>query len=167
MKTTVNNLTIEQMREIVSGAPEGATHFQKSYRIWYFKETNQGIWGYPNNEWIFMDEKYLIPGYMDELTNLNDLRTILDSQPKFKIGDQVLFVDTERFTDDLLDIKYHKENGKFVVTNGWVSWKVDEEEIRHATAEEIKAGYNADHCSDIRNHVSPNCKIMERNNESE
>lgn len=103
MKTTVNNLPIEQMREIVEGAPEGATHTRQTPfgNFIYHKFENNELFTWIISDW------YLSSNQEFRVIGVNSLRTAIAS---------------------------HSEDHE---------WE------------------------DIRNHVSPNCKIMERNNESE
>lgn len=59
---TIRDLTIEEMKKIVGGAPEGATHTSVHS---YFKENDYGVWsiwsGYWNSAFRFPEgEMYLI-----------------------------------------------------------------------------------------------------------
>ena len=90
-------LTIEQMREIVAGAPIGATDYSdEDSEITYYQKTNNVIyWDDISDAW---DEVYF---EMPELKPLSDLRTAL--------------ADYDR----------------------------------------------TDHCTDMRNHISPNTRVSE------
>ena len=63
------NLTIEQMREIVDGAPEGATHANTGS---YFKENDYGVWSIWSGYW---NSAFRWPE--GEMFLLGDLRTAL------------------------------------------------------------------------------------------
>ncbi|WP_312969036.1 hypothetical protein [Acinetobacter gerneri] len=114
MKTTVNNLSIEQMREILDGAPEGEVycHFYDP-EFHYFAKTSEyfdeAAMIFEDGGWIGVDDGYPHNGRLDKAPYIliNDLRTAIAS---------------------------HSEDHE---------WE------------------------DTRNHVSPNCKVMEHNNESE
>jgi hypothetical protein len=70
--TTINNLTIEQMREIVEGAPEGASHIRRGV---YFKYRNPVEWHYwEENQWKFTSSDITKSVF---LIDLNDLRTAI------------------------------------------------------------------------------------------
>lgn len=111
--TTINNLTIEQMREIVSGAPEGATTYCMAYAAygatfhWY--------------------------GACKNCYELPDLRTAIaehDSR-EFKAGDLVVIKANPFWPEDYFIQQVEPENiGKWYM-NAW----------RHATPSEIKAGH--------------------------
>ena len=81
--TTINNLTIEQMREIVDGAPDwpviGYCIVGNNY---IFKQCEYAPCSYSNldNAW---SEEYAI-----HFVSLNDLRTaIAEHDREFKVGD--------------------------------------------------------------------------------
>lgn len=67
------NLTIEQMREIVAGAPRGATHYSnEDCEIVYYQKTNNVIfWDSECSTW---DEVYFM---MPKLESLSDLRAAI------------------------------------------------------------------------------------------
>ena len=95
--TTINNLTIEQMREIVEGAPEGATHFVGST---YLKLIGAAWWQALLQEWNhdancmvrrWKGESIELMKTWGEVLKLNDLRTTI----------------AEHDTDNITDIRNH------------------------------------------------------------
>ena len=145
--TTINNLTIEQMREIVEGAPGRAEVCIPCLEdVMYFAKRDDGKWfkwsnGY--NQWL---EYFGKVDPMDLALDLNDLRTAIaehDSQ-EFKVGDLVVFDTTKEFCaklpDDLMEFRVRKDIDA-IVTQGSRWFAVSFVAIRHATPEEIKAGH--------------------------
>lgn len=125
--TTINNLTIEQMREIVEGAPEWA--------IWWCVEKKK-----------FLD---FIP--CSKCLVVEDLRTAISEHDsrEFKVGDlvcfndsRIMFPDGETKTNELFRVIRSDgleidltEIGYSKIYKTWVG------DLRHATPEEIKAGH--------------------------
>ncbi|MEJ5137752.1 MULTISPECIES: hypothetical protein [Acinetobacter] len=168
--TTINNLTIEQMREIVDGAPvECAYYGLVNNIVIYYQWSEEWLWHNSNtNEYERDFSKSMKFG-------LNNLRTAIaehDSR-EFKVGDLVCFNDSrimfpngETKTNELFRVVRSDglevdltEIGKLNVYKTWVG------DLSHATPEEIKAGHRiddtTDNCSDIRNHVSPSTKVVD------
>lgn len=114
--TTINNLSIEQMREILEGAPEGA----KAYNTKMKQYTNGFI-------------RCSSDVYFD------DLRTAIAEQDsrEFKVGDLVVHpkFDNKKIYEiieikgDLFTVFYDRNSHSF------------RSDLRHATPEEIKAGH--------------------------
>ena len=138
--TTINNLTIEQMREIVEGAPGRAEVCIPCLEdVMYFAKRDDGKWfkwsnGY--NQWL---EYFGKVDPMDLALDLNDLRTaIAEHDREFKVGDLVV-LNIGRWVYKI-DHIYRKavwlDRGKpqlDIVNIDDVS--------RHATTSEIKAGH--------------------------
>ena len=172
--TTINNLTIEQMREIISKAPSNAESYQGGY---YFRESPQFMfhngfhdqWNLTDNDGLYFRAAGFHP------VRIDDLRTAIaehDSR-EFKVGDLVCFIDSrimfpdgETKTNELFKVIRSDglevdltELGKLKVYKTWVG------DLRHATPSEIKAGHRiddtTDHVTDIRNHVSPSTTVVD------
>ncbi|MFW1995189.1 hypothetical protein ACG904_09560 [Acinetobacter guillouiae] len=125
--TTINNLTIEQMREIVDGAPEWASHIRRGI---YFKYRNPVEWHYwEENQWKFTSSDITKSVF---LIDLNDLRTAISEHDReFKVGDLVVIKANPFWPEDYFIQQVEPENiGKWYM-NAW----------RHATPSEIKAGH--------------------------
>lgn len=78
------NLTIDQMKEIVEGAPKGAEFcwfdFSDSNDVWYYKDEGNQAWG--KNGWGFCNDPQF-PKKLDErLIKLSDLRAAIASNDK-------------------------------------------------------------------------------------
>ena len=147
------NLTIEQMRKIVEGAPEWAVFWvtRNEYHI--------SMLSFPN---MTGQQSYLI----------SDIRAAIADHDRtdhvdFKVGDKVVF--EAHFCDE------HKGSGYGEITYCTMDKRVFEignyylvsiDEIRHATPEEIAVGHridaNTDYVTDIRNHISPMTIVIER-----
>lgn len=149
--TTINNLTIEQMREIVEGAPGRAEVCIPCLEdVMYFAKRDDGKWfkwsnGY--NQWL---EYFGKVDPMDLALDLNDLRTaIAEHDREFKVGDLVCFIDSrimfpdgETKTNELFRVIRSNglevdltEIGKLKIYKTWVG------DLRNATPSEIKAGH--------------------------
>lgn len=162
--TTINNDQsliekvggIEKAREIVEGAPEGASHSNQDS---YFKENDYGVWsiwvGYWNSAFRWPESEMLF---------LDDLRTAIakhDSQA-FKIGDHIRYMGIDRKTP-------HPEIFKVVgfdsMPGGGDGYK-----IKNCLGQiDFCYGDNyvlvdcdaTDHVTDIRNHVSPSTRVVD------
>ncbi|ENV18760.1 hypothetical protein [Acinetobacter guillouiae] len=142
MHKQIENLSIEQMREIVEGAPERAEVCIPCLEdVMYFAKRDDGKWfkwsnGY--NQWL---EYFGKVDPMDLAMDLNDLRTAIakhDSQ-EFKVGDWVLTTDPW-FGKALLRITGFAmvaEKTAFFECGGFFRVSA----LRHATSLEIKAGH--------------------------
>ena len=103
--TTINNLTIEQMREIIEWAPEGATHYRKlSCSVNYSKNISKSecyIWN--GITW----RACISPGLVftsDLINSTEDLRTAIAEYDNTDIGTEIdSFLDafkSPELTDD-------------------------------------------------------------------
>ena len=80
---TINNLSIEQMREIVDGAPDGATHFVRSTylkligAVWWQAWLQE--WNHDANDMVrrWRGESIELIKTWGEVYELNDLRTAI------------------------------------------------------------------------------------------
>lgn len=142
--TTINNLTIEQMREIVNGAPDEASFYQQTGdQVGYILDGG-GIywwWNSQDNSWN--------KDYSDKRTmqSLNDLRTAISEHDsrEFKVGDLVVNSHGEEIRllkiwrildcghDPRMSIADYDSTG----LSGWSRFH----RLRHATPSEIKAGH--------------------------
>jgi hypothetical protein len=85
--TAINNLTIEQIREIVNGAPERAERWLNGM---YLKQ-GEWTWWWSSyvNKWLQYEKHIYSNSKFEIAIDLNDLRTIIaeyDSR-KFKVDD--------------------------------------------------------------------------------
>lgn len=159
--TTINNLTIEQMREIVSKAPANAESYQGGY---YFRELPQFMfhngfhdqWNLTDNDGLYFRAAGFHPIQID------DLRTAIakhDSH-EFKVGD--LVVCTNRGFNEVDKIREFDSDGYFTTINGYYC---NPRVFRHATIDEIKAGHRiddtTDNVTDILNHLSPSTVVVD------
>ena len=134
--TTINNLTIEQMREIVDGAPGLAEVCIPCLEdVMYFAKRDDGKWfkwsnGY--NQWL---EYFGKVDPMDLALDLNDLRTA--------IAEHDLKPCQHGFDIACLLCGFGTENGVRV-------W-------HHKKPKQIES----DHVTDIRNHVSLSTQVIE------
>lgn len=87
--TTINNLSIEQMREIVEGAPERAERWLNGM---YLKQGEWTWWwsGYVS-KWLQFEKHIYSNSKFEIATDLNDLRTAI----------------AEHDTDHVTDIRNH------------------------------------------------------------
>lgn len=152
---TIHDLTIEQMREIVEGAPEGAIYFGGE----------NGDCDY--EKWI--EVYFEIP----QLHKINDLRTAIaeyDSRD-FKVGDLVVFDTSKEFCaklpHDLMSFRWRDDVDAIVSQDGRL-FVVSYGALRKAETEEIKAGHRLNHIddvtdmvTDIKNHLSPSTKVVD------
>lgn len=78
--TTINNLTIEQMREIVSGAPEGSTMYGDNLGdpLYYmFKEKHWWFFSRSLGDWATSSINYGEAEILGTLLDLKDIRTAI------------------------------------------------------------------------------------------
>lgn len=141
--TTINNLTIEQMREIVDGAPEGSTFFLYDT---YFKSKNPVEWYYwEESQWKFTSYE---TRFENLLISIDDLRTAIaeyDSR-EFKLDDLIVFRHGDN--TEILKVQYVWDDA---VWGGYCGEIYKNNEVRHATPSEIKAGHRID---DTTDHVT-------------
>lgn len=167
--TTINNLTIEQMREIVEGAPEGAHLWRDMDSICSPNEILYYAW-FGGALLVFEEGKGWIKSIyhdgseyiLDQLQELNNLRTAIakHDSPEFKVGDWVVFINPN-MSKSVKEIK--SLEGLTHVSFNFHPFHINL--IRHATPEEIKAGHRiddiTDHVTDIRNHLSPSTGVVD------
>ncbi|WP_151781235.1 hypothetical protein [Acinetobacter bereziniae] len=142
--TTINNLTIEQMREIVEGAPGLAEVCIPCLEdVMYFAKRDDGKWfkwsnGY--NQWL---EYFGKVDPMDLALDLNDLRTAIakhDSR-EFKVGDLVVLNQCHSQNRVLKIQMFHEDFIRAFVRDSIKYSFGHKINFRHATPEEIKAGH--------------------------
>lgn len=100
------------------------------------------------------------------MTTINNL-TKHDS-PEFKVGDKIVMIKSYAY-DDVREIKEFCDSGKVCITTDGRKLRLSLSSgymvHRHATPAEIKAGHRiddtTDHVTDIRNHVSPNTRVVD------
>ncbi|MDQ9022774.1 hypothetical protein RFI02_16845 [Acinetobacter sichuanensis] len=147
---------IEKAKAIVDGAPRWASSYCKD-----------------------SSEYYSVHDDFECCYNLSNLRTAIaqheqgSNSSEFKVGD--LVVDSTGFFDWLCKVDYLSSDGRVVMykhdksknDTAYQTWP-NIESVRHATPSEIKAGRRLDHSvdvtdmvTDIRNHISPNTKVVE------
>lgn len=159
--TTINNLTIEQMKEIVSKAPSNAESYQGGY---YFRESPQFMfhngfhdqWNLTDNDGLYFKAAGFQP------VRIDDLRTAIAEHGEFKVGDLVVY---RKQCSLIWDGVYRVDA---VLTDGQVIERdlpTPKEWLSHATPSEIKAGHRiddtTDHVTNIRNHVSPSTRVVD------
>lgn len=147
MTTINNNLTIEQMREIVSKAPANAESYQGGY---YFRESPQFMfhngfhdqWNLTDNDGLYFRAAGFHPVRIDDLRTAIATATQSDAIAKhdeFKVGDFVVRragLDRELHKIEIvkdLDIKIFSQD---MSHSFWAFRGL----FKHATPEEIKAG---------------------------
>ncbi len=116
---------------------------------------------------ITLDPQIRVTKPHDSLIGINDLRTAIDMYDReFKAGDLVVLrsLDLLCVTDLIELVEFDGEHWK---TNNRIG-RCNPKGIRHATLAEFKAGCRLDHSvdvtdtvTDIRNHISPNTKVVE------
>ena len=138
MHKQMENLSMEQMREIVEGAPGRAEVCIPCLEdVMYFAKRDDGKWfkwsnGY--NQWL---EYFGKVDPMDLAMDLNDLRTAIAKHDEFKVGDLVVHpkFDNKKIYEiieikgDLFTVFYDRNSHSF------------RSDLRHATPSEIKAGH--------------------------
>ncbi|WP_180644778.1 hypothetical protein [Acinetobacter bereziniae] len=136
--TTINNLSIEQMREIVDGAPGRAEVCIPCLEdVMYFAKRDDGKWfkwSYGYNQWL---EYFGKVDPMDLALDLNDLRTaIAEHDREFKVGDSIVANDESlKKVFVILAIEY----GTLYKVAKASFFEIGS--FRHATIEEIEAGH--------------------------
>lgn len=150
----LQDLSLEQLKEIVDGAPEGAEFkFGEKYgKDWRANlddpeiDPKQYPWRYALwcsatkswNDSIFVGEDY-----SGLFLNLSDICTaIAQTESVFKVGDRVVFIDASCFPDDVLAVTQITEF-EICLSNG-MSLRHDLKWLRHATPEEIATGHRID-----------------------
>jgi hypothetical protein len=69
----MNNLTSEQIKQILDGAPDGATHYA-TYVNEYIMQTDKGVMVYENGEWDYEIVSYLGVRCLSDLAEMLALR---------------------------------------------------------------------------------------------
>lgn len=149
MELTDNNLTIDQMRVIVSGIPdETATHVAVCRSNHYYrldKGYEQTCWDNKFNGWMdsSIEESWEFFYNFKLAYVLKDLRTIIAEHDNrsFKVGDWVVLNIGSRVykVDHIHDRKVWLDSGKPQLDIVSI-----DDVLRHATSEEIKAGFCID-----------------------
>ena len=141
----IQELGIEKCRAIVDGAPEDGTHFKLSFglSIFYLLSSDDGA--SPAGLWIDDGDEshWSVSSYKNfelfvaenRFISLKDLRTAIAEHEKcqHKWNETTSNGDAYRF---------------FV--------------CKHCDSTQNYVPFEADHCTDIRNHLSPNTKVIER-----
>ena len=139
MHKQMENLSMEQMREIVEGAPGRAEVCIPCLEdVMYFAKRDDGKWfkwsnGY--NQWL---EYFGKVDPMDLAMDLNDLRTAIAKHDEFKVGDLVVY---RKQCNLIWDGVYRVDA---VLADGRVIERdlpTPKEWLSHATPSEIKAGH--------------------------
>ena len=135
----IEKLGIETCREIVDGAPVGATDYStEDCVIAYYQKTNNVIFW--DSEYGMWDEVYFM---MPELKSLSDLRTAI---AKFECD------------HDWEDITCNGDlERQLICTYCSMQKSVPFELNAKRWTDE-----DTDHCTDIRNHISPLTGVIER-----
>ncbi|MFW2105573.1 hypothetical protein [Acinetobacter guillouiae] len=168
--TTINNLTIEQMREIVNGPPEGKSFISgkvmpaDGFDVKHGKYVMcDGVYKFHwCNGWDI--HSYAWHDFVLNVIDLNNLRTAIVENDAFKAGDLVVStLDGQEFWMNCI-CKIEAFHKKMAITSCG-GHSIHHYEFRHATPEEIKAGHRidgtTDHVTDIRNHVSPSTIVTD------
>ena len=136
----IEELGIEKCRAIVDGAPDKTA----SYYMYgtYFKSQNPVEWFYwEQGQWKFTSYSKMFEGF---LINLNDIRTAIAEHDQHWYGQS-----EEKELEQYAILSQEKIEGGAVFVG-------DNSEI-------VQAMRNiTDDCTDIRNHISPNTKVIER-----
>ncbi|CAM9381725.1 hypothetical protein [Acinetobacter bereziniae] len=137
--TTINNLTIEQMREIVNSIPVWARE-QNGKQIEY-SPTHHNLHPHAQIKWVWNDGSItaicLIEQNQPEYwIDLNDLRTAIAKHDEFKVGDLVVCLN--RGFNEVDKIREFDSDGYFTTVNGYYC---NPRVFRHASPSEIKAGH--------------------------
>ncbi len=94
MTTINNNLTIEQMREIVESAPDGATHIIESFKSLDYLKFDGSWWilyEYTNapSEWVLTCFRTILAEFKESIQRLDDLRTAIAKHDATDIGAEI------------------------------------------------------------------------------
>lgn len=179
---------IEKAKAIVEGAPDLATHFGGEdgdcdyYRDGEYFDTDYELWmeiyfeipqlhkindlrtaiAQHDKKWV--EKRFSIKKWHP--IPEHHMCTDRQSDQEFKAGDLVVLqsLDLLCVTDLIELVEFDGEHWK---TNNRIG-RCNPKGIRHATPAEIKAGRRldhsenvTDHVTDIRNHISPNTKVVE------
>lgn len=149
MKTTVNNLTIEQMREIVEGAPDNTALYYSNEDgdLVYFRDGD-----YYDNDYGDWFEIYFM---MPDLILLNTLRIAIDEYDsrEFEVNDQVVLINKPGSSNSIhrvLEVRHpttivvcpiNQISGNDLVV---LQFCASPYYLRHITGDEFDAGYRID-----------------------
>ena len=130
----IQELGIEKCRAIVDGAPDGANEYSVWASLSYYKTVGERceLWKQHYKWWT----PVLYNSYMKQhRRSLDDLRTAIAEHEKcqHKWNETTSNGDAYRF---------------FV--------------CKHCDSTQNYVPFEADHCTDIRNHISPNTQVIER-----
>ncbi|MFH7353056.1 hypothetical protein [Acinetobacter bereziniae] len=137
-----NNLSIEQMREIVSGAPKGATIISLATHQYFRKLVNPIYGNMPN---VFVRVRITENGLLEHSTRfapiilpieLNDLRTAIAKH------------DEDHCNHEWNDMTSNGDNYRSLV-------------CKHCDSTKNYLPLDEDHVTDIRNHVSPSTIVKD------
>lgn len=171
---TIHDLTIEQMREIVEGAPDGATDYRKlSCATRYVRVGGRYAEWWNGQNWCRFSAPFNDKNNILRCKPLKDLRTAIaeyDSRD-FKVGDLVVFDTSKEFCaklpHDLMSFRWRDDADAIVSQDGRL-FVVSYGALRKAETEEIKAGHRLNHIddvtdmvTDIKNHLSPSTKVVD------
>lgn len=139
--TTIDDLTIEQMREIVESAPDSNCFYDPKNNDYYsFAEDGScELWDIDLKEWVASE----FEPWHGSFIEIKDIQDRIEIHPKFMVGDKIVSL----ICDDILTI-ISFGHGYFLKAKGFnCHGMIDGEcnvlsyQIRHATDEEIKAGH--------------------------
>lgn len=142
MHKQIENLSIEQMREIVEGAPDGSTMYGDNLGdpLYYmFKEKHWWFFSRSLGNWATSSINYGEAEILGTLLDLKDIRTAISEHDsrEFKVGDLVVhpkfnnnkIYEIIKIKGDLFTVFYDRNSHSF------------RSDLRHATPSEIKAGH--------------------------
>lgn len=142
----INNLTIEQMREIVDGAPDKTADTYVADTDTYFSAEFGSYFDHAEFDWLDSDYKSYaeIRDNYETVFWLKDLRTAISEHDsrEFKVGDLVVY---RKQCNLIWDGVYRVDA---VLADGRVIERdlpTPKEWLSHATHEEIKAGLRGEH----------------------
>lgn len=156
--TTINNLTIEQMREIVRGAPvECAYYGLVNNIVIYYQWSEEWFWHNPNtNEYERDFSKSM-------RFSLNDLRTaIAEHDREFKIGDHIRYIGIDRKSPHPEIFEVVGFDSMPVGGNGYkIKNRLGQIDFCYGDNYALVDCDTTDHVTDIRNHIFPSTKVVD------
>lgn len=141
MTTINNNLTIEQMREIVESAPDGATHIIESFKSLDYLKFDGSWWilyEYTNapSEWVLTCFRTILAEFKESIQRLDDLRTAIAKH------------DEDHCNHEWNDMTSNGDNYRSLV-------------CKHCDSTKNYLSLDEDHVTDIRNHLSPSTLVVD------
>ncbi|MCU4320667.1 hypothetical protein KTH44_16240 [Acinetobacter bereziniae] len=139
--TTINDLTVEQMREIVESAPDSNCFYDPINNDYYsFAEDGScELWDLEQKKWVASE----FEPWHGSFIEIEDIQDRIKKHPEFMVGDKVVSL----ICDDILTI-ISFGHGNFLKAKGFNCHGMTDGEcnvlsyqIRHAKDEEIKAGH--------------------------